>query len=106
MRIISEVAARNFTSGVIPSASWRVIEVRTLANYRLLVKFLDGTTGEVDPSRLILSAKAGIFASLRDPALFAQAYVEYGAVMGPGEIDLAPDAMYDEIEKEGRWVLE
>jgi hypothetical protein len=26
--------------------------------------------------------------------------------MWPGEIDLAPDAMYDEIKKQGRWVLE
>ena len=66
----------------------------------------DGTTGEVDLSRLVLSDKAGIFAALRDPALFTEAYVEYGAVMWPGEIDLAPDAMYDEIKKEGRWVPE
>jgi hypothetical protein len=29
-----------------------------------------------------------------------------GAVMWPGEIDLAPDAMYDEIRKEGRWAPE
>jgi hypothetical protein len=42
----------------------------------------------------------------RDPVLFAQAYVEYGAVIWPGEIDLAPDAMYDEIKKHGRWVPE
>ena len=50
--------------------------------------------------------KAGIFAALRDPAVFAKAFVEYGAVTWPGEIDLAPDAMYDEIEKQGRWVIE
>jgi hypothetical protein len=44
-----------------------------------------------------MSDSAGIFAALRDPALFAQVYLEYGAVMWSGEIDLAPDAMYDEI---------
>jgi hypothetical protein len=71
-----------------------------------MVRFVDGTTGEVDLSRLVMSDKAGIFATLRDPELFARAYVEYGAVMWPGEIDLAPDAMYDEIKKQGRWVLE
>jgi ABC-type cobalamin/Fe3+-siderophores transport system ATPase subunit len=43
---------------------------------------------------------------LRDPVLFAQADVEYGAVGWPGEVDLAPDAMYDEIKKHGRWVPE
>ena len=75
-----------------------------MPDYRLLVKFMDGTAGEVDLSRLVISDNAGIFAQLRDPGLFAQAYVEYGAVVWPGEIDLAPDAMYDEIKKHGRWV--
>jgi hypothetical protein len=28
-----------------------------------------------------------------------------GAVTWPGEIDLAPDAMHDEIKKNGKWVL-
>ncbi len=92
--------------GVIPRASWRVVEVHTLPGYRLEVKFVDGTTGEVDMSRLVMSDRAGVFAQLREPAIFAQAYVEYGAVVWPGEIDLAPDAMYDEIKKHGRWVLE
>jgi len=99
-------STQNSTSGVIPCASWRVSEVSTLPGYRLLVRFVDGTTGEVDLSRLVISDKAGVFAALRDPELFAKAYVEYGAVVWPGEIDLAPDAMYDEIKKHGRWVLE
>ena len=51
-----------------------------------MVKFSGvGTTGEVDLSRIVLGGKAGIFAALRDPVLFAEAYVEYGAVMWPGE---------------------
>ena len=91
---------------IIPCAPWRVVEVRALPDYHLFVKFVDGTTGEVDLSRILLGDKAGIFAALRDPALFAEVYVEYGAVMWPGEIDLAPDAMYDEIKKRGRWAPE
>jgi hypothetical protein len=83
-----------------------VIEVRALTGYRLFVKFTGGTRGEVDLSRLIKSKNAGIFAGLQDPELFAKVYLEYGAVMWPGEIDLAPDAMYDEIKKRGSWVLE
>jgi hypothetical protein len=82
-----------------------VIEVRALPGYRLWVKFVDGTTGEIDLSRLVSSDTAGIFAALRDPALFAKVYVEYGAVVWPGEIDLAPDAMYDEIKNQGgKWL--
>jgi len=98
-------STQNSAPGVIPCSPWRVIEVHTLPDYRLLVRFSDDTTGEVDLSKLVMSDSAGIFAALRDPALFAQVYLEYGAVMWPGEIDLAPDAMYDEIKKQGRWVL-
>ena len=97
---------QNSTPGVIPCSSWRLIEVHTSIGYRLAVRFVDGTTGEVDLSRLIMSDNAGIFAQLRDPKIFAQAHLEYGAVVWPGEIDLAPDAMYDEIKKQGRWVPE
>ena len=53
-----------------------------------------------------MSDNAGIFAQLRDPAVFAQAHVEYGVVVWPGEIDLAPDAMYNEIKKQGQWIPE
>jgi hypothetical protein len=67
---------------------------------------MDGATGEVDMSRLVMSDSAGIFAQLCEPAVFAQAYVEYGAVIWPGKINLAPDVMYDEIKKHGRWVPE
>jgi hypothetical protein len=94
------------TPGIIPSAHWRLEEIRILSNYRLSVKFLDGTRGEVDLSRLILSDQAGVFPLLRDPALFAQATIEYGTVTWPGEIDLAPDSMYDQINRQGSWVLE
>jgi len=78
---------------------WRVAAVEALPGFRLDVRFGDGTEGTVDLKALIHSPDAGVFASLADPALFAQAYIEYGAVTWPGEIDLAPDAMYAEIKK-------
>jgi hypothetical protein len=46
-----------------------------------------------------------VFAALAEPTKFAQAYVEYGAVTWPGEIDLAPDAMYQSIKQNGKWIL-
>jgi hypothetical protein len=33
-------------------------------------------------------------------------FLDLGAVSWPGEIDLAPDAMHDEIEAHGEWVLQ
>lgn len=99
-------STKNSTPGINPAVPWRVTEVHVLNDYLLSVRFVDGTTGEVDLSRLIMSDRAGVFAVLRDPTLFAQAYVEWGAVSWPGEIDLAPDAMYDEVKEKGRWIPE
>ena len=88
-----------------PRMPWRVVEVQPLSDFRLHVRFLDGLEGRVDMAALIHSSTAGVFAQLADPARFAQAFVVHGAVTWPGEIDLAPDAMYAEIKKLGRWVL-
>jgi Protein of unknown function (DUF2442) len=83
---------------------WHVTDVHPAGGYRLFVTFADGTHGEVDLSRLVASDNAGVFAQLRDPTIFARVSVAYGAVTWPNGIDLAPDAMYDEIKKESRWV--
>jgi hypothetical protein len=99
-------AAEDRSTGINPTASWRLVEVAALPGYQLTVRFLDGMEGSVDMSRLIFSDEAGVFAALRDPTLFTQAHLELGAVTWPGEIDLAPDAMYEEIKQHGKWVLE
>jgi len=88
-----------------PHMPWRVVEVQPLSDFRLHVRFVDGLEGTVDMAALVHSSSAGVFAQLADPTRFAQAYVAHGAVTWPGEIDLAPDAMYAEIKKLGRWVL-
>jgi hypothetical protein len=51
------------------------------------------------------SSKAGLFAALSDPTLFAQVTLDMGAVTWPGELDLAPDAMYSAIKEHGVWTL-
>lgn len=87
------------------SIPWRVTEVLALDGFRLRVRFVDGTEGEVDLSGRVKSPAAGVFAVLADPAKFAEVFVEHGAVTWPGELDLAPDAMHDEIATHGEWVL-
>ncbi len=82
-----------------------VAEVTALNEFRLRVRFNDGLEGYVEMSTLIHSSHAGVFAQLTNPALFAEVYVQYGAVTWPGELDLAPDAMYAEIKKNGEWIL-
>ena len=79
-----------------------VVDVRPVMPMALQVWFADGTTGQVrfEPSHL-----TGVFEVLKDPILFAQARVESGAVTWPGDLDLAPDAMYTEIKARGEWIL-
>lgn len=88
---------------VVPSSPWRVTSVEVVGEHRLRVRFVDGVEGEVQflPSRF-----RGVFAGLADPVKFAEARVELGAVTWPGELDLAPDAMHDEISRHGKWVLQ
>jgi hypothetical protein len=81
---------------------WTVISVETNPPLTLTVRFLDGTEGTV---RFETSHLSGIFEPLKDPEVFAKAHVEGGAVTWPGDIDLAPDAMYREIQRTGEWVL-
>ena len=90
---------------VVPKAPYRVAEVEALENWRLHVRHNDGVAGFVDMSKLVHSAGAGVFAALRDETTFQQVFLDFGAVTWPGEIDLAPDAMHDEIARNGEWIL-
>ncbi len=67
------------------------------------VRFVDGVEGVV---RFESGFFRGVFAHLIDPARFAEASVEMGAVTWPGELDLAPDRMHDDIAARGECVLE
>ncbi len=81
---------------------WDVVEVVPNADLSMQVRFADGTQGAV---RFEQSHLLGVFESLKDPAVFCQAYLDSGAVSWPGDIDIAPDAMYREIKLHGQWVL-
>ena len=77
---------------------WDVVEVKAEPGHRLFVRFADGTSGKV---QLDLSELSGVLAPLRDAAFFERAFVDRGAVAWPGDIDLAPDAMYQQVAKQG-----
>jgi hypothetical protein len=81
---------------------WDVVAVEPVSTLVLAVRFEDGTEGKV---RFETSHLSGVFEALKTPEVFRQARVEDGAVTWPGEIDLAPDAMYREIKLTGEWVL-
>ena len=99
--ISEEDRAATVIPTVVSGMPWRVTAVAALPDFRLRVRFLDGTEGEVDLAPLIGSAQAGVFAALADPVRFAEAFVELGAVAWPCGLDLAPDTMYRAIKSGG-----
>lgn len=96
---------KNITPPITCIAPWRLTSVKPLENYQLEVEFMDGAHGLIEMKNLIMSQKAGVFAALRDINTFNQVHLEYGTVTWSGEIDLAPDAMHDEIIRHGKWVV-
>lgn len=88
-----------------PQSPWRLKSVKALPGFRLEVTFLDGLHGYVDLSRKLSRDNIGVFVALKDPAVFNQVHLEYGVATWPGEIDIAPDAMHEEIKKHGEWIL-
>src|SRR5690349_6970864 len=99
------VSKENTAPGIVCTAPWRLSKIKSLPNYEVEVEFNDGAHGIVEMVELIMSDRAGVFAALRDKDLFNKAHLEYGVLTWPGGIDLAPDAMHDEIKQKGRWVL-
>jgi hypothetical protein len=73
---------------------WDVVEVRAEPGYCLFVRFKDGLSGRVCLRQEDLT---GVLAPLRNPEFFEQVFIDCGAVAWPGEIDLAPDAMYAQV---------
>jgi len=73
-----------------------IIHVESRKDYCLFVRFADGQSGEVDVSHL---AGKGVFKAWKKPGFFQKVYVdpEMRTVCWPGELDLAPDALYEKV---------
>jgi len=82
--------------------NWDVVEVKVDAPLSLYVRFADDTAGTV---RFEPTYFTGVFQALKDQDLFKQVYIDAGAVAWPGDLDLAPDAMYSAIKRQGEWIL-
>jgi hypothetical protein len=80
--------------------TWDVVKVSPTGPLTLEVHFADGLRGRALFSE---SALVGVFEALKNPIFFSQVKLRNGYVTWPGELDLAPDAMYSEIKKTGEW---
>lgn len=76
-----------------PTPALRVSGVRPLEDFRLWVRFNNGEAKIYD-FKPLLSFPA--FAPLANPDTFKSVYIDYGAtVWNDGDIDIAPEELYD-----------
>lgn len=72
----------------------KVEEVEPLPDFRIRVRFDNGLVGIAD-LRDDLWGEIG--EPLKDPAYFAQVFIDNGAVTWPNGFDCCPDALYSEV---------
>jgi hypothetical protein len=82
------------------TAPWIIVACSVLSDYCVEVTFYDGTRGTINLKPDIFSDSAGVLATLRDPFVFTQVGIVGGVLTWPGGIDLAPDAMYDDVKSD------
>jgi len=69
-----------------------VVAVRVLPRFRLMLEFENGEQRLFDMSPY-LDKKP--FNRLKDGTAFNGAHIDYGTVVWPGHIDIAPETLYD-----------
>jgi len=74
-----------------------VVSVEHRSGYVFHIIFDDGLEGDVEFLRV--SQQRPIFAALKDPSFFRQASVVGGTIAWPNGADLAPETLYEKIEK-------
>ena len=75
---------------------FKPIEVKALADYRLWLRYTDGTEGEVDLSHI---AGRGVFTIWDDYQVFEKVHIgTSGALAWTDDIELCPDALYLQIK--------
>ena len=65
----------------------KVTSIKVVPPYGLEVRFNDGSGGVHDCTTMIEKAK-GVIVPLRDPAFFAQVYLDWGAPTWPNSFDM------------------
>ncbi len=70
-------------------------------DYRLLLRFSDGTVGVYDFAPFV-EAATEMTAPLADPAFFAQHFIELGALAGPNGFNLSADSLRQGLESAGK----
>jgi hypothetical protein len=81
----------------------KVQKLERLGDFRLRVRFNDGSEGEHDFGALVRAPGSAI-APLRDRAYFARVFLEFGAPTWPNGFDISPEWLRREMEAAGELV--
>jgi hypothetical protein len=74
--------------------------VESKGDYRLLLRFSDGTAGIYDFAPFI-EAATEMTAPLADQAFFARYFIELGALAWPNGFDLSAESLRRRLEEQG-----
>ena len=77
-----------------------LLRVEFLGAHRLHLWFSDGTDGVFDAGNL-LQRSGSLLVKLRDPAYFAQCFVEAGALCWPNGLELSPQMLQAAVREQG-----
>ena len=75
-----------------PNPCWCVVDVMPQKDYTLLLTFEDGKKGLYDAAQLL---KEEIFEPLKSLPVFLSAHAEDGTVVWNGDLDIAPEYLYE-----------
>ncbi len=76
----------------------RVTEIESHGGLKLKVAFNDGLSGVLDFANILTGS---VFSTLKDPATFSTASVQYGTIVWEGDVDMAPEYLHTEMVKQG-----
>ena len=77
----------------------QVTEVRPLGEFKLFIRFSDGTEGERDLAEY-LRQDGPMLEPLKDPSCFARVFIEFGALTWPNGFDWDPQALHEEMQRD------
>lgn len=77
---------------VASTPAWRVAAVTPTEDYKLHLRFADGSRKVYDMRPLL---EWTVFEPLRNPGLFLQGHVDGGTVVWTDDIDIAPEELYE-----------
>ncbi len=77
----------------------KILRIHKLGEFQLLLEFSEGSRGSFD-GRPLLQRTGPLLEPLRNPAYFARAFIDAGALCWPNGLELSPARVYEQCRIE------